>query len=307
MKVLITGGAGYIGTEITYLLSEDPKIDEIIIYDNLSRSNRNFFIGVDKLDFRKVRFVQGDLLDSRKLRNALQEVDVVYHLAANVTTPFADQHPHLFEQVNHWGTAELVYAVEATPSIKRLIYVSSASVYGASQEICRLEDVPQPRTFYGISKFRGEKHIKRMIPKLDKTYILRCGNVYGYNKSMRFDAVINRFMFEANYNKLITIDGTGEQHRPFIHIKKVSAALAALSHSDIESGYYNVLDHNLAIGEIVQIVRKLYPDLEMIFVNQHMDMRELKVEPSQEISNLFSHIKSGLEEELKAFKDSFVF
>lgn len=307
MKVLITGGAGYIGTQITRLLNDNPSVSEIVIYDNLSRSNRNFFIGVEKLNTEKVRFVHGDLLDTAKLRASLQSVEIVYHLAANVTTPFSDQHPHLFEQVNHWGTAEVVYAIEATPSVKRLIYLSSASVYGASKEIYRLHETPQPKTFYGISKLRGEKHVQRMIPKLERCYILRCGNVYGYNKSMRFDAVINRFMFEANYNSRITIDGTGAQHRPFIHIDKIGEALSALSESDIVSGYYNVLDKNLAIGDIVEVIRELYPDLEMIFVNQHMDMRELQVEASPEISALFAKNKSTLKEELTHFREKFVF
>src|SRR5690554_6921810 len=307
MKVLITGGAGYIGTQITRLLNDNPSVSEIVIYDNLSRSNRNFSIGVEKLNTEKVRFVHGDLLDTAKLRASLQSVEIVYHLAANVTTPFSDQHPHLFEQVNHWGTAEVVYAIEATPSVKRLIFLSSASVYGVSKDIYRVHETPQPKTFYGISKFRGEEHVRRLIPKLERCYILRCGNVYGYNKSMRFDAVINRFMFEANYNKLITIDGTGAQHRPFIHIDKIGAVLNALPESDIESGYYNVLDKNLAIGEVVEAIRELYPDLEMIFVNQHMDMRELQVEASPEMSALFAHNKSSLKEELEDFRKKFVF
>jgi UDP-glucose 4-epimerase len=107
MKILITGGAGYIGTELTYeLMKHADRIDEIIIYDNLSRGNYNLFIGLSKLPEGKVRFIQGDLLDTRKLRKALKGVDVVYHLAAKVSTPFADQNPHLFEQINHWGTAE---------------------------------------------------------------------------------------------------------------------------------------------------------------------------------------------------------
>src|SRR5690554_1074266 len=307
MKVILTGGAGYIGTAIINRLNKDHRINEIVVYDNLSRSNRNFFIRTEKLSAEKVKFIQGDLLDTRKFRAALQGVDTVYHLAANVTTPFADQNPHLFEQVNHWGTAEVVYAVEATPSVKQLIYVSSASVYGASEEICRLEDEPQPETFYGISKLRAEKHIRRLIPKLRNCYILRCGNVYGYNKSMRFDAVINRFMFEANYKNLITINGTGEQHRPFIYIEKAAQALAALSNANLKSGTYNLVDQNLAIGEIVQVIRGLYPELEMIFVNQHMKMRELKVEISPEMNALFADNTDGLEEELKRFKAAFVF
>jgi UDP-glucose 4-epimerase len=118
MRILITGGAGYIGTELTYELSKRNEVSEIIIYDNLSRGNYNLFIGQTKLN--KVKFVQGDLLDTRKLKKNLKDVDVVIHLAAVVTTPFSDQNPHLFEQVNHWGTAELVYAIEES-KVKKFI------------------------------------------------------------------------------------------------------------------------------------------------------------------------------------------
>ncbi|MEQ8908204.1 MAG: NAD-dependent epimerase/dehydratase family protein [Vicingaceae bacterium] len=305
MHVLITGGAGYIGTALVEKLNQNKTISRIDIYDNLSRSNRNFFIGKDKLNHSKVNFIQGDLLDSRKLKNALKGVDVVYHLAANVTTPFSDQNPHLFEQVNHWGTAELTYAVEES-EVKRLIYLSSVSVYGSSEDIYRLADQPNPQTFYGISKLRGEEHIQRLSEKLE-TYVIRCGNVYGYNKSMRFDAVINRFMFEANFKGRITINGTGEQHRPFVHIQDAAAVLSALVEASLAKGTYNLVDRNLAIGEVVEALREVYPDLEMLFVNQHMKMRELKVEASAELRAFFTDEETPLAEQLGKFREAFTF
>ena len=83
-----------------------------MIYDNLSKNHYNFFLGkqYDKPD--KVSFVRGEILDSRLLKKTLEEIDVVVHLAAMVTTPFANTDPHFYEQVNHWGTAEVVYAIE---------------------------------------------------------------------------------------------------------------------------------------------------------------------------------------------------
>src|SRR3989344_173121 len=126
MRILITGGAGYIGTELSYKLAEIKEVSEIVVYDNLSRPNYNLFIGVQKFPHNKIRFVQGDILDSRKLKKVLKNMDVVYHLASKVTTPFSDQNPHLFEQVNHWGTAELVYAVEES-NVSRFYYLSSIS------------------------------------------------------------------------------------------------------------------------------------------------------------------------------------
>ena len=89
MKVLITGGAGYLGTELVKKLVKIPKIKEIIVYDNLSKGGYNFFlctcIGGDN-----IRFVQGDILDTRKLKKELQGVDVVFNLAAKIASPYAD-------------------------------------------------------------------------------------------------------------------------------------------------------------------------------------------------------------------------
>ena len=111
MRILVTGGAGYIGTELIKALAKDDNIEEVIVYDNLTRHNFTFFIGNRYSHAEKVRFVEGDILDSRKVRKVIDGVHTVYHLAAKVTTPFANTDPHFYEQVNHWGTAELVYAV----------------------------------------------------------------------------------------------------------------------------------------------------------------------------------------------------
>lgn len=304
MRILITGGAGYIGTEVTYELAKREEVSEIIIYDNLSRGNFNLFIGQTKVS--KVRFVQGDLLDSRKLRKTLKDVDVVLHLAAVVTTPFADQNPHLFEQINHWGTAELVYAIEES-NVKKLIYSSSVSVYGASKEEVDITTKPDPKTFYGISKLRGEEHVQRIGSKIP-VYVLRLGNVYGYSKSMRFDAVINRFMFDAHFRKRITINGTGDQYRSFIHVDKTANLLSNITISDLLApGCYNLVEDNLSINYIAEKLQQLYPELEMLFVNQHMSLRDLKVKPDKKVNDLFEIRVRTLIEVLTEFKKNFTF
>lgn len=303
MRILITGGAGYIGTALVEKLFSQKDISEVVIYDNLSRENRNVFIGKKEYG-DKIRFVHGDILDSRKLNATLKGVDVVVHLAAKVTTPFSDQNPHLFEQVNNWGTAELVYAIEKS-DVHHLIYLSSVSVYGTSKKMVTAEHNLNPKTFYGISKMRGEEHIASLSSRV-KTNIIRCGNVYGYNKSMRFDAVINRFMFEANYNGRITINGTGEQTRPFIHINDVAEVIEKVIKNRKCVKVGNLVSNNYAIGEVVEQLRKVYPDLEMIFVNQHMKMRQLLVEGSEELLQ-FVKTKKPLVKELEEFKTYFTF
>jgi len=306
MKVLVTGGAGYVGSELIKRLMVDPEVSQIIIYDNMSRGNYNFFMGHVFAEQEKMKFVEGDLLDSRKLKNALKDIDVVYHLAALVTTPFANSDSHSFEQINHWGTAELVYAVEEA-KVSKFIYVSSTSVYGASDDINTEATIPNPKTFYGAAKLRGEEHVDRLKSKMD-TYILRCGNVYGYSKCMRNDAVINRFVFEANFKNKISIHGNGKQSRAFVHINLISKVLSEIIHKPVPSGTYNVVDKNLRVLDIVDVVKEIFPQLEFIFVNQHLHLRQLSVSTESKLRDYIDYAdKRELKEELVEFKEKFAF
>jgi len=306
MKVLITGGAGYVGTELTKTLVKCPEIDDILVYDNLGRQNFNLFLGRRLERHEKVNFISGDILDSRKLRMILEGVDVVFHLAARVTTPFANTDAHFHEQVNHWGTAEVVNAVEDS-GVQKFIYASSTSVYGSSSDFLTEESIPNAKTFYGISKLRGEEHVRRLLKKKD-TYILRCGNVYGYSKSMRFDAVINKFMFEANFNNRISIHGDGKQSRSFISVRLLAEIMKKVILKNVPGGTYNVVDKNYSILEIVDALKSIYPLLEFIFVNQHLSLRDLKVSPDSELRKYIDYVNSNnLKSDLSEFKKRFSF
>jgi UDP-glucose 4-epimerase len=308
MKVLVTGGAGYIGTELVSLLALNPKVEKIIVYDNLSRPNYNLFLGLRLQKHEKISFIKGELLDSRALKKVLKGVDVVYHLAAKVTTPFANADSHMYEQVNHWGTAELVYAVEES-DVKRFIYTSSTGVYGSSKIPAHEDTPPDPQTFYAASKLRGEEHVRRLI-KSNKieAYLMRCGNVYGYSKSMRFDAVINKFVFEANFNKMVTIQGDGKQSRTFIHIDMVAKALNNLLTADLPSDVYNIVDRNLKVIDILDVLKELIPDLEFIFINQHLRLHELNVKVNPLITDTLE-IRNDrpLKQDLSEFLGKFSF
>lgn len=306
MNILITGGAGYIGTGLVAKLAADDAVKKIVLYDNLSRPNYGVFLGGRRTGAEKIRFYKGELLDSRHLKMVLKDIDVVYHLAAKVTTPFANADAHLYEQVNHWGTAELVYAVEES-NVKKFIYASSSGVYGDSNEAVDELSLPAPKSFYAISKLRGEEHVKRLMNKRE-TYIFRCGNVYGYNRGMRFDAVINKFVFEANFQKRITVHGNGNQSRAFIHIDSVATALANVLKSDLRGGVYNLVERNIKVIDIVDDLKQLIPDMEFIFINQHLTLHELNVKPNDTANQT---LKIGelkpLQDELREFINRFSF
>lgn len=304
MKVLITGGAGYVGTELAYALAKNPAITKITIFDNLSRGNYNLFLGQRHFPKAKISFLRAELLDTRTLRDAVADSDVVYHLAAKVTTPFADTQSHLFEQVNHWGTAEVIYAAEET-DLQQLIYLSSVSVYGSTEKEATVKSTPNPSTFYGVSKLRAEGHVQRYLEK-HPGCIIRCGNVYGYSKSMRFDALINRFLFEANFNGRVTIHGNGGQHRSFIHINKVVEVLSKLIDQPQSDNVFNLVEHVLSVNEVADKCAEHFEGLERIFVNQHIEMRELRAAPSPELNELFDASRT-LDDEIEEFKQNFSF
>lgn len=273
MKILITGGAGYIGYSLVkQLLSDVDELHSITIYDNLSRKNYSFFTEA-KFDHKPVKFVHGEILDGRALTQALEGIDCVIHLAAKVTTPFADADAHAFDQVNHWGTAQLAYAIEKS-NVKKVIYVSSISIYGDAEQPYLESAAPNPRTFYGRSKWEGERQLQ-VLTRDREVFILRSGNVYGYNPSYRIDAVVNRFMFQANFLGKITINGNGDQHRSFIHVDKAAHAIVHVADGKVQPGIYNLVEHNFSINEVVDTIKSIYPALDTIHANYNVRMKDV--------------------------------
>jgi UDP-glucose 4-epimerase len=300
MNVLITGGAGYIGTHTVSVLSNISEVNRIVVFDNLCHGRHGLFTGLSIAE-TKVVFVRGDILDTRSLKKVLDGIDVVVHLAARVSTPFASGDPHMFEQVNHWGTAELSYLLEES-TVQKVIYVSSASVYGLSDEIKDVNSVPRPNTWYGTSKLRAEDMLLRLQDRMCVT-VLRCANVYGYSPSIRFDAVINRFVRQSHFEGRISIEGDGRQYRPFTQIDRVADVISHCVETNL-NGIYNLVDHNLPIWEVANQLKEVYPALEMIFVEQDMKRQSLRVEPSPELACIESRT---LLDNIKDFTSYFSF
>ncbi|MEM9052548.1 MAG: SDR family oxidoreductase [Bacteroidota bacterium] len=298
MKVLITGGAGYLGTEISLRLMNHPDVESVRVYDNLSRKNFNLFLGREKLS-EKFSFIEADILDSYTLKKELNKADLVIHLAAKVSTPFADINPHLFDQINHWGTAELSYAQEES-SCEKVIYMSSASVYGSNEEAANPETTPDPKTFYGISKLRGEEHISRIAGKKEVS-IVRCANVYGYSKSMRFDSVINRFVFYAKNAGRVNINGSGEQARAFIPISRVADFIEKLIFAKNQKKIYNLVDRNLSVNDVAYTLKDIIPEMEMLYVDQQLKLREIRVSEDANVKALIGSNNREFQEELEEF------
>ncbi len=306
MRILITGGAGYIGHSLMNELQklENSNIEEIVVYDNLSRKSFSFFQH-QKFNNIPVKFLEAELLDERSLQKALIGIDTVVHLAAKVTTPFSDAESHYYDQINNWGTAQLINCVLKS-NVKQFIQLSSASIYGNTQTLVDEKTVPQPFSFYGISKLNAEKRVELLDGKADY-YILRSGNVYGHNSSMRIDAVLNKFVFNAHFNGRVKVFGNGMQQRPFIHVNKLAFTLLKTIEGALTPGTYNVVEHNFSVNQIVAYLKHLYADLEVLSVNPNVPMPTLKIATPSKIWQQIELPQVGFLDELKAFEEAFAF
>ena len=305
MKVLITGGCGYIGAYLIPYLAKhySANLEEVVIYDNLSLGDSNVLFG-HPVPGLKVRFIKGDILDNRGLMKALEDIDTVIHLAAKITQPYTDVQLHIFDQVNNWGTAALADAIEQS-EVKRLIYLSSIVVYGTSDKDINEDKIPEPITYYGLSKLKGERHIQR-IPNVE-SYILRSANVYGYSPAMRIDSVINRMMFEGHYFNKVNKISNGEQSRAFIHIDKIAYSIAELLFKDVPVGIYNVAEYNFSINQILEFINPIFPDMDVITVDQDAKLEHINLELPTKLSKYIHLPQRELTSELQAMKAAFSF
>lgn len=271
MKVLVTGGAGYVGQSLINLLNKNNNITEIIVYDNISTSNVNFFIGKDYL--HKVLFVKGDILNFDLLKKYVSKVNAVYHLASYTTHAYTYAQNIQYEQINQWVTLNLVRAIkESNSEVNKLFYLSSLAIYGFNKKINFKLDNPQPANAYSISKYEAEKYVKLLADDNCTVHIVRSGNVFGLNNGFRKDSVLNNFIFNAIVNKKILIYGDGQQSRPFVHVDNISEILA----NEIENInkqnviYDNVLDFNASMNEIKDWLLTLVNDLEYTYLNTNI-------------------------------------
>lgn len=303
MKVMVIGGAGYIGTELVYRLSAEPGIKDILVYDNLCKGNYNLFTGLRKVPGNNVRFIQADILDSRSLRKHMEGMDVVFHLASKVETPFADQNAHDFEQTNHWGTAEVVYTAEEL-EIGRLIYLSSQSVYGEG-DVTSTDHPRVPASFYAISKMRAEDHILRLMEKLP-VQLIRCANIYGYSKNLRIESSINQLIFDAHFANRISVHGEPDHQLSYISLHRTVEILAQVALKEMESDVYNLSHRTLSSWDMVEALKAFYPELEAIYVDQHIPMKNLTMTCDERLQSMLP-LETSMVQDVAKFRELFTF
>lgn len=242
MKALVTGGSGFIGSNVSRMLLS--KGVQVVVFDNLSSGNFDNIRGLD------VTFIKGDVLDQDAVKDACKGIDVVFHLAASVGRQRSIDHPQLDAEINLIGTVNVLEGMRAC-GVKKIVYSSSAAIFGELQSPEIDEQHPQNADSpYGVSKLAAEKMILAYAGIYDMTAVcLRYFNIYGVNQ--RYDLygnVIPIFAHRLFAGEPLLIYGDGTQTRDFVNVYDVARAnvMAGLE--------YPVTDvFNLGSGESITI------------------------------------------------------
>ena len=257
MKLVITGGAGFIGSNIAEELSKE-KDNEIIIVDDLSTGK---MANIRKFNqSTNINFVRGSITDLNLLKGVFKGVDYVFHQAAIPSVPRSIKDPIASNNANINGTLNVLVAAKDC-GVKKVVYASSSSVYGDTPKLPKRERMtPNPLSPYAVTKLLGEYYcnVFNDIYGL-KTVSLRYFNVYGPRQDPYSDyaAVIPKFINRVSENKPPVIYGDGKQTRDFTFVKDVVSANILAAKSDAE-GVYNIANGNrISINELANMIMAL--------------------------------------------------
>ena len=250
MKALVTGGAGFIGSNVVRLLVEQGH--QVVVLDNLISG---YLCNLDP--FPQVEFIEGDVRDAETVARAIRGTDVVFHLAASVGNTRSIEHPIQDSEINVIGTLRVLEAIRQEGT-RKIVFSSSAGIFGELKTLPIREDHPvEPDSPYGASKLAAEKLCLAYSKLYELDAIcLRYFNVYGVNQ--RFDAygnVIPIFAHRILHHEPVTIFGDGEQTRDFVNVRDVAMVNYRAAISNHVSGAFNIASGTrITINRLAEIM-----------------------------------------------------
>jgi nucleoside-diphosphate-sugar epimerase len=300
--VLVTGGAGYIGSILVRELVKTGY--RVVVLDR-------YFFGENGLD--EIKNVTLKVADIRRIKPShFDGIDIVIDLAGLSNDPTCDLDPDLTMSINYKGTVS-VARIAAKAGVKRYILSSSCSVYGQGEGLLTEESPPKPLTRYAEAKLNAEQDILELVPKYPNTCftILRNGTVFGLSHRMRFDLVVNIMTLHAFLNGRVYVMGTGQHWRPLIHIGDVARAFLIVAETDpklINGQIFNVGDNelNYRVITIAYQVKSALPDTQIEMLNEDPERRDYRVS-FDKIENIIGYrakysVQDGVKEIVDALR-----
>lgn len=257
-KILITGGLGYVGTEILYLLS--PKDNDITIID----SNFNPFL-IKKCIEYGAKFIHTDIFNIKK---QLDNCDVCFHLAGITDVPqtVAKSNPIIDAEITRIGTEGTRFIIKNINKASKVIFASTQVVYdGLSETVFNIDEKypPKPSVAYSKSKHQSELDLFNS----DINFLItRFASVYGYNDAIRWKILPNLFSKMASQNQNLTVFG-GSNLKPLIGINDLAKSLLFLDQSEYNKEVFHCANENITVREIANICKK-YSNIEIIETNE---------------------------------------
>lgn len=292
-RILVTGGAGFIGSKIAAALASE---NDVRVLDDLSSGSRSNVPD-------EATLIEGDVRCDTDLDQATEDVDLIFHQAALISVEKSVRRPELTHEINVTATVKLLE--RARKESARFVFASSAAVYGHPEEVPIAEDAPaEPTSPYGLSKLTAERYVRLYGELYDlPTVALRYFNVYGPGQcGGDYSAVISVFVEQATNGDAITVEGDGSQTRDFVHVQDIVQANLLAANTGI-SGVFNVgTGESVSILELAETVRDVSePESEIV----HTQARSGDIDRSRaDVSRLRSALgyeptvalESGLEQ-----------
>ncbi len=304
MKVLVTGGAGFIGSHICERLVKEGH--QVVAYDNLSSGKRENLAHLAS----RVELVEADVRDAPQLDYYASGCDLIYHEAAIVSVPYSVEHPQETHDVNIQGTLNVLMAAKRR-SVKRVVFACSAAVYGDDPEMPKRETMrAAPMSPYGVEKIAGEHYLGVWNQLYGvETVSLRYFNVFGERQDPRspYSGVISIFVDRALKGEPVTIYGDGGQSRDFVYVGNVvDANLRAGMTPGIGGRAYNVAcGKSTTLLGLLGVVEKIVgKKVERTFAPPRQgDIRESLADIGRISKDLGYEPTVGVEEGLKRLID----
>ena len=307
MVILVTGGCGYIGSQLIRDLATDKRFEgsTVRVLDNMVRER--YVSLMDMPAQGDFEFIEGDIRKDEDLRLAFRDVEEVVDLAGITNAPVSFERKELTFDVNVNGGRRVVeHALKS--EVDRFIYSSTASVYGPTIGIVDEESPCKPISPYGESKLQAERAVIDAARKsgLNAT-VLRLGTVFGYSVGMRFDTVVDRFTYLACIGMALTVwESAQREKRPYLHLRDATDALVfAMRRDDMKGAIYNVVGENASIGRITSVIQQFVPDVRVI-VTPTPSLNQVSYElDASRIGRLGFRTGRSLEEGVREIADRF--